>query len=82
MSFSQQTHHFIMPRYQTHTLHTDTHTWPTVVLLHPDVTVALSHTGLGVQEGETHGALGTQTGIVAATVFNGLLVELLTKTKR
>lgn len=51
-----------------------------MVLLHPDVAVALGYAGLGVQEGETHGALGTQTGIVAATVFNGLLVELLTKT--
>lgn len=61
---------------------THTHTWSTVVLLHPDVTVALGHAGLGVQEGETHGALSTQAGIVAATVFNGLLIELLTKTER
>lgn len=62
-------------------IHTQTHTWSTVVLLHPDVAVALGHAGLGVQEGETHGSLGTQTGIVAATVFNGLLVEFLTKTE-
>ncbi len=53
-----------------------------MVLLHPDVTVALGDAGLRVQEGETHGALGAQTGIVAATVFDGLLVELLTKTER
>lgn len=61
--------------------HTNTHTWSTVVLLHPDVTVALGNAGLGVQEGETHGALCAQTGIVAATVFNGLFVELLTETE-
>ncbi len=60
--------------------HTHTHTRSTVVFLHPDVAVALSHAGLGIQEGQTHGALGAQTSIVAATVFNGLLVELLTKT--
>lgn len=62
-----------------HTTHAQTHTWSTVVLLHPDVTVALSHSCLGVQEGQTHGALSTQTGIVAATVFNGVLIELLSK---
>lgn len=51
-----------------------------MVLLHPDVAVALGNAGLGVQEGETHGALGAQTGIVAAAVFNGLFVELLSET--
>ena len=50
-----------------------------MVLLHPDVAVALGNAGLGVQEGEPHGALGAQSGIVAATVFNGLFIELLTK---
>lgn len=50
-----------------------------MVLLHPDVAVALGNAGLGVQEGETHGALGAQSGIVAATVFNGLFIELLAK---
>lgn len=59
--------------------HTDTHTWSTVILLHPDVTVALGNTCLGVQEGETHGALGAQAGIVAAAVFNGFFIKLLTK---
>lgn len=58
---------------------TDTHTWSAVILLHPDVTVALGNTCLGVQEGETHGALGTQAGIVAAAVFNGFFIKLLTK---
>lgn len=57
-----------------------THTWSTVVLLHPDVAVALGNAGLGVQEGEPHGPLSAQTGIVAATVFNGLFVEFLTET--
>lgn len=57
----------------------DTHTWSTVVLLHPDVTVALGNTCLGVQEGETHGALGAQAGIVAAAVFNGFFIKLLTE---
>lgn len=52
-----------------------------MVLLHPDVAVALGHPGLGVQEREPHGALCTQTGIVAATVFDGLLIKLLSKTE-
>lgn len=59
--------------------HTHTHTWSTVILLHPDVTVALGNTCLRVQEGETHGALGAQAGIVAAAVFNGFFIKLLTK---
>lgn len=50
-----------------------------MILLHPDVTVALGNTCLGVQEGETHGALGAQAGIVAAAVFNGFFIKLLTK---
>lgn len=69
----------LLPALQIHT-QAETHTWSTVVLLHPDVAVALGNAGLGVQEGETHGAFGTQTGIVAAAVFNGLFVELLSET--
>lgn len=56
-------------------------TWSPVSLLHPDVAVALGNAGLGVQEGETHGSLSTQTSIVAAAVFNGLFVELLSETE-
>jgi len=56
-------------------------TRPPVALFHPDVAVVLCHAGLWVQEGHTHAALSTEAGIVAATVFNGLLIKLLTKTK-
>lgn len=69
------------PNMHTNT-QTEAHTWPTVVLLHPDITVALSHAGLGVQEREAHGPLRTQTGIVAPTVFNGFLIKLLTEAER
>lgn len=54
-------------------------TWLAVALLHPDVAVVLCHAGLRVQEGHAHTALGTESGIVAATVFNGLPVELVTQ---
>lgn len=46
-------------------------------LLHPDVTVVLSYARLRVQEGHAYAALRTQAGIVAATVLNGLPVELV-----
>lgn len=53
-------------------------TWLAVAFFHPDVAVVLRHTGLGVQEGHAHAALGTETGIVASAVFNSLPVELVT----
>lgn len=46
-------------------------------LLHPDVTVVLRYACLRVQEGHANAALCTQAGIVAATVLNGLPVELV-----
>ncbi len=52
-------------------------TWPPVPLLHPDVTVVLSYACLRVQEGHAYAALSTQAGIVAATLLNGLPVELV-----
>lgn len=51
-----------------------------MALFHPDIAVVLCHTGLRVQEGHAHTAFGTETGIVAATVFDSLPVELITKT--
>lgn len=56
-----------------------TPTWPAVSLLHPDVAVTLGDARLGVQEGQPHGALGAQAGVVAAAVLDGLAVELLTQ---
>ena len=54
-------------------------TWLAVALFHPDVAVVLCYTSLRVQEGHAHAAFGTETGIVAAAVFDSLLVELVTK---
>ena len=54
-------------------------TWLAVALLHPDVAVVLCNARLRVQEGHAHTALGTQSGIVAAAVFNGLPIELVTE---
>lgn len=52
-------------------------TWLPLAFLHPDVAVVLCHTGLGVQEGHAHAALGTEASVVAAAVLDGLLVELV-----
>lgn len=52
-------------------------TWAAVPLFHPDVTVALSHPGLGVQEGQAHAALGTEAGVVVVALLHGVLVILL-----
>lgn len=49
-------------------------------LLHPDVAVVLSHARLRVQEGHSDAALGTQAGVVAATVLDSLLIELISET--
>lgn len=46
-------------------------------LLHPDITVGLGHTGLGVQERHEDAALSTQPGIVAMTLLHGISVILL-----
>lgn len=54
-------------------------TWLALAFFHPDVAVVLCHTGLGVQEGHAHAALGTQTSVVAAAVFDSLPVELVTE---
>lgn len=48
-----------------------------VGLFHPDVAVVLSHAGLRVEEGQAQAALGAQARVVAATVLNGLAVEVL-----
>lgn len=59
--------------------HTDrhTHTGTPVVALHPDVAVVLGHAGLRVQEGQSDAPLGAQTGVVAAALLDGVLVELV-----
>lgn len=49
-------------------------------LLHPDVAVVLRYTRLRVQERHSDTALGTQSGVVAAAVLDGLLIELISKT--
>lgn len=54
-------------------------TWSAVALFHPDVAVVLCHASLRVQEGHSHAALSTEAGVVAATVFNGLFIELVTQ---
>lgn len=54
-------------------------TWLALALFHPDVAVVLRHTSLGVQEGHAHAAFSAETGIVAATVFDSLPIELVTK---
>lgn len=54
-------------------------TWASVPLLHPDVAVVLSHPSLRVQEGEPHAPLCTQPRVVAPTVLDGFLVELVPK---
>ena len=48
-----------------------------VVAFHPDVAVVLGDTGLRVQEWQADAAFSTQTGIVAAALLNGLLIELV-----
>lgn len=48
-----------------------------VVSFHPDVAVVLGHSGLRVQEWQADTSFSTQTGIVAAALLNGLLVELI-----
>lgn len=50
-------------------------------LLHPDVAVVLSHARLWVQEWHSDAALSTQAGVVAATVLDGLPVELISETE-
>lgn len=57
--------------------HTHTHTRTSVVALHPDVAVVLGHAGLRIQEGQSDAPLGAQTGIVAAALLDGVLVELV-----
>ena len=47
--------------------------------LHPYVAVVLRHSRLGVQEGQAHAALGTQAGVVAAALLDGVLVELVSQ---
>lgn len=48
-----------------------------VVALHPDVAVVLGHASLRVQEWQADAAFGTQAGIVAAALLNGVLIELV-----
>lgn len=48
-----------------------------VVSLHPDVAVVLGYAGLRVQEWQADASFSTQTGIVAAALLNGILIELI-----
>lgn len=45
--------------------------------LHPDVTVALSHSSLGIEERHKNASLCTQPGIVAVALLHGIFVILL-----
>lgn len=54
-------------------------TWSTVSLFHPDITIALGYSGLGVQERQAHTALSTEAGIVIVALFHGIFVVLLPK---
>lgn len=47
-----------------------------VPFLHPDVTVALSHSSLGVEERHEDASLCTQPGIVAVALLHGIFVIL------
>lgn len=59
------------------TLHVLCLTWPPVSLLHPNVAVALSHTGLRVEERHSDTPLGTEPGIVVMTLLHGISIVLL-----
>lgn len=59
--------------------YTQTHTWPTMGLLHPYVAVTLCYACLGVKKGQAHGAFSTKSSIITAAVLDGLAVKLLTK---
>ena len=48
-------------------------------LLHPNVAVALSHTGLRVEEGHTDTPLSTQPGIIVMALLHGISVVLLSQ---
>lgn len=46
-------------------------------LFHPNVAVALGHTGLRVQEWHSDTPLGTESGIVVMALLHGISVVLL-----
>jgi len=52
-----------------------------VSLLHPDVAVGLSHTGLRVQERHEDAALCAEPGVVAMALLHSIFVILLTQPK-
>lgn len=54
-------------------------TWSSVSLFHPNVAVALSHTGLRVKERHSDAPLSTQPGIVVMTLLHGIPVVLLSQ---
>lgn len=54
-------------------------TWSPVSFLHPDITVALSHAGLRVEERHPNTPLGAQPGIVVVTLLHGISVVLLSQ---
>lgn len=51
-------------------------------LFHPDVTVALGHSSLGVQERQAHTALSTEAGVVIVALLHGIFVVLLSEAVR
>lgn len=57
-------------------------TWSSVPLLHPDVAVVLSYTGLRIQERKADAPFSTQPRVVAATVLNRFFVELVPKSAK
>ncbi len=54
-------------------------TWSPVSLFHPNVAVALSHTGLGVEERHSDAPLSAEPGIVVVTLLHGISVVLLSQ---
>lgn len=54
-------------------------TWSPMSFLHPDITVALSHAGLRVEERHPNAPLGAQPGIVVVTLLHGISVVLLSQ---
>lgn len=56
-------------------------TWAPVSPFHPNVAVALSHTGLRVEKRHPNAPLSTQSSVVVVTLLHGVSVVLLTQPK-
>lgn len=54
-------------------------TWAPVPLLHPNVAVALGHTGLRVKKRHPDASLSTESSVVVVTLLHGVSVVLLSQ---